>query len=109
MRKAIRFGAVVLALLTAVPTVAMAQSTRTPGLDQREATQQHRINQGVRSGELTRHETRKLEHGQANLRRNEARAKADGVVTHRERVQLQHQADRQSARIAHEKNDAQTR
>lgn len=46
--------------------------------------QRHRIEQGVRSGELTRVETRNLVIRQRNLRRNIRRAKSDGVITRRE-------------------------
>lgn len=81
----------------------------TPGLDQREHNQAQRIRQGVRSGELTRPETRRLLHGQAHLRRAEARAKSDGVVTAGERARLHHRADVQSRRIYRQKHDAQNR
>ncbi|MCB1624545.1 MAG: hypothetical protein KDI32_08155 [Pseudomonadales bacterium] len=81
----------------------------TPLLDKREHNQRERIVQGVRSGELTRPETRRLVHGQVNLRRMEARAKSDGEVTARERVRLQREANQQSRRIARQKHDQQVR
>jgi hypothetical protein len=80
-----------------------------PGLNAREHNQAHRIAQGVNSGELTRPETRRLVKGQARLHRNEAIAKADGVVTARERARLQHQANVQSQRIYRQKHDVQDR
>lgn len=78
-----------------------------PRIDQRQAQQQHRIVQGVRSGELTRHEARRLEHQQAHIRRMERRAKADGVVTRQERAEIR-AAQRQASRsIYRQKHDRQ--
>lgn len=81
----------------------------TPRLDAREANQRQRVAQGVRSGELTRPETRRLVHGQVELRRMEAHAKSDGVVTARERARLHAEANQQSRRIYRQKHDGQTR
>jgi uncharacterized membrane protein YebE (DUF533 family) len=81
----------------------------TPVLHQREARQQARIAQGVRSGELTVPEARRLERGQVHLYRMEGAARADGVVTPHERARLERAADVQSRRIYVQKHDAQTR
>ena len=81
----------------------------TPGLNHREHNQAQRIRQGVASGELTRPETRRLVRGEARLRRNEALAKSDGVVTAGERARLQHEANVESERIYRQKHDAQVR
>lgn len=81
----------------------------TPVLDRREHNQAQRIRQGVRSGELTRPETRRLIRGEYRLRANEAIAKSDGVVTARERARLQHAANVESRRIYRQKHDGQTR
>ena len=81
----------------------------TPRLDAREHNQRVRIHNGVANGELTRPETRRLAAGQVHLRRAEARAKSDGVVTGRERAWLQHEANQQSRRIHRQKHDAQDR
>jgi hypothetical protein len=93
-----------IALLVAGPIFA-----GTPGLDEREHNQAHRIRQGVQSGELTRAESRGLVRGQAELRWHEAAAKSDGVVTARERARLQHEANVESRRIHRQKHDAQDR
>ncbi len=50
--------------------------------------QRHRIREGVRSGELTRSETRSLVMRENHTRRHLLRAKRDGVITHRERREL---------------------
>ncbi len=81
----------------------------TPKLDKKERHQKTRIIQGVRSGELTRKETRHLIKGQRQLHGMERRAKADGVVTRKERVRLNLKAEQESARIYHNKHDKQKR
>jgi hypothetical protein len=81
----------------------------TPGVDKREKNQKHRIVQGVKSGELTARETAKLVKGQKQLKHMERRAKADGVVTKKERIRLHHKANKESAKIKHNKHDKQKR
>lgn len=61
---------------------------RTPGIDASEAGIRAMIGQGVRSGHISRFEARRLENRERNIARNEARFKADGVVTQQERHQL---------------------
>jgi GNAT superfamily N-acetyltransferase len=97
-------------LLAALAVIATAPvMAGTPRLDAREANQRARIHQGVQTGELTRPEARRLKVGEARLNYNEARAKADGVVTPAERARLQNEANRESARIHQQKHDAQDR
>jgi hypothetical protein len=96
-------------LLGTASLLALEASAGTPALDQRQQNQAQRIGQGVRSGELTRPETRRLLRGQRELRRDERAAQADGVVTGRERAGLQREANQQSRRIHRQKNDAQDR
>jgi hypothetical protein len=81
----------------------------TPRYDNRQHHQRERIVNGVQNGELTMRETRRLAAGQVHLNRVERRAKADGVVTARERIHLQHEANQQSRRIHRQKHDAQDR
>ena len=97
-------------LIVALALVATAPAfAGTPNLNAREANQRARIHQGVQSGELTKSEARHLREGEARLNYNEARAKADGVVTPAERARLQNEANRESERIYRQKHDAQTR
>lgn len=77
--------------------------------DRRQAVQERRIDQGVRSGALTPRETRRLERGQVHVERLETLAEADGVVTPRERLRLDHAQDVQSRQIFLETHDAQHR
>ncbi len=81
----------------------------TPVLDERQQNQKQRIKQGIKSGELTKKETRRLVNGQKQLNKMERKAKSDGIVTKKERVRLQHKANKESAKIAHNKHDKQKR
>lgn len=84
----------------ALPVLAqITNHPATPRIDKREAVQQNRIDQGVASGHLTRKEAAKLEKGQAKIARMENRAKADGVVTARERANITREQDKQSREI----------
>ena len=102
MKKTLIFAA--LAVITTAPVLA-----GTPRYDARQAHQRERIVNGVQNGELTMRETRRLAAGQVHLNRVENRAKADGVVTARERAHLQHDANQQSRRIHRQKHDRQDR
>lgn len=59
-----------------------------PGIDLREAGLRERIDAGVRSGQLSEREARRLYRQERRIERDEARAKADGIVTRQERRQL---------------------
>lgn len=101
---------IALALLAAAG--AFAQTTpvgppATPRIDQREARQQQRIQQGVASGQLTPRETARLEAQQGRIQAAEARAKRDGVVTAKERRRIAHRQDKASRNIRRNKHDAQ--
>ena len=102
MKKTLLFAA--LAVIATAPVLA-----DTPRYDARQAHQRERIVNGVENGELSMRETRRLAAGQVHLNRVERRAKADGVVTARERARLQHEANQQSRRIYRQKHDGQDR
>ncbi len=106
--KSLRVLILTLTLATAVAAVASAQ-TATPRIDRREARQQARIRQGVRSGELTRGEAARLRAGERHIDRMEARAKSDGVVTPRERARITRAQNRESRRIHRLKHNDITR
>ena len=97
-------------LFSAAPSAeARDRGSRTPGINRREANQKHRIQQGVRSGELTRRETARLAAEQARIRAMERRAKSDGEVTARERARLQRELNQSSRHIYRQKHDRQDR
>lgn len=95
-----------IALAAILPSLAFAQAN-TPRVDQRQMNQERRIEQGVASGSLTRHEANRLGRGQLHIANMESRAKADGVVTRQERAHLHYAQDRQSERIYAQKHDRQ--
>ena len=80
----------------------------TPRIDQRQANQEKRIDQGIATGELTKRETRRLEKEQIAINRAEDKAKADGTVTKAERRRLHKMQNHASQDIHHQKHDAQT-
>jgi len=96
----------ILAIL-ACAALPVAAQTATPRVDQRQANQEARIQQGVQSGELTGKEAAKLEKGQAKVQKKEDKAKADGQVTQKERAKLAKEQDKQSKKIHKQKHDKQ--
>lgn len=95
-----------LALALSLPVVVFAQ-TSTPRIDQRDANQEARIQQGANSGSLTQKEATRLERGQQHVDNMETRAAADGKVTGKERRRIEHAEDVQSRKIYREKHDRQ--
>jgi hypothetical protein len=85
----------------AVATPALAQ-------DRRQERQEQRIDQGIQSGALTPHEANSLEKGQQHVENLETKAQADGKITAKEKLRLEHAQDVQSKRIYRQKHDKQT-
>jgi hypothetical protein len=79
----------------------------TPVIDQRQANQERRIDQGIASGELTQHEANRLTKQQDRINNMEDKAKSDGVVTKKERARIGAAQNRASRHIAKEKHDRQ--
>ena len=73
--------------------------TRTPLANKRMHRQKNRIKQGVKSGELTKDETKELVQDHKNLRQEIKDAKSDGKVTAAERVQIQKDENAESKKI----------
>ena len=90
-------GALLACLGSAQPCFA---DMETPRIDQRQANQDRRIDQGEASGALTEREANRLEHQQMRIERQEDAAKADGLVTGGERARLTHQQNKASRAIA---------
>ena len=98
----------IVAAAVAAIALPVAAQTSTPRVDQRQANQEARMQQGVQSGQLTPKETAKLEKGQAKVQAAGDKAKADGVVTPKERAKLAKKQNKQSRKIYREKHDKQT-
>ncbi len=74
----------------------------------REKRQQQRINQGVKSEELTKKETLKLEKKEAKLHRQIKKDRKDGGgLTAKERVKIDKKQDKLSKQIYKQKHDDQ--
>jgi predicted NACHT family NTPase len=82
-----------------------APATKTTVVRAREMNQKARIKQGVKSGELTRGETRRLATQQVRVRRDVAMAKSDGKVTPREQAKLQRDLNRSSRTVSRLKHN----
>jgi hypothetical protein len=92
-------------------TVVLASSAFAGEVDQREANQQARISQGVKSGELTPRETAHLENREARIHHEVAKDRAanGGHLTGEERARVNRQQDRTSTAIARDKHNARVR
>lgn len=72
----------------------------TPGLDRRQWRQEQWQRQGEWQGRISPRESWRIDRAQEGLRRHQAWARADGVVTREERWQLRRHADRVDGVIA---------
>ncbi len=82
-------------------------STTGAGIDQREANQQRRIQQGINSGALTKGETNRLEHREQSIANQEQRMRArdGGELTAHNRKVLNNRLNRTSNAIHRDKHD----
>jgi hypothetical protein len=96
-------------LLTATATLYAEPGTHTPGAAARQHYQTHRINQGVKSGELSKEESQGLREDKRDIRQQKRAAKADGTVTVQERMDLHKSLNDSSQNIYEEKHDAEKR
>lgn len=96
-------------LAVASASQADTRHTRDPGVNARQHNQRERIQQGVRSGELTRRETGKLVEEQRDVRQLERAYKSDGTLTGAERRDLHHEQNQASRDIYRQKHDEQDR
>ncbi len=76
-------------------------------IDQREAAEQQRIQNGIRSGAITPQEARRLEAEQRRIRDAEDRMRADGRLDPRERARLNQMLNKADRDISREKHDRQ--
>jgi opacity protein-like surface antigen len=86
--------------------MAYAQA-ETPRIDERQANQEKRIDQGIASGQLNEREANRLNKQQEHVNKMEDRAKSDGVMTKKERARIGAAQARASRHIAREKHDRQ--
>ena len=82
---------------------------RDPGVNHRQHRQGDRIQQGVRSGELTRAEAKDLREDRRDIRQEEREYKSDGHLSKAERQDLHQDMNALSKDIHSEKHDADKR
>ena len=80
----------------------------TPKIDQRQANQEKRIDQGITSGALTTKEAARLDKRETKIESDKLAAKADGKVTGAERRKLSREQNSASRAIHRQKHDRQT-
>jgi hypothetical protein len=84
-------------------------SAQTTGSEvQRNVNQQQRIEQGLKSGELSTGEAAKLEKGEARIERMESNANKDGTLTDAEKARIQKAQNAQSKEISRLKHNDRT-
>ncbi|MBS0194428.1 MAG: hypothetical protein JSR34_09290 [Proteobacteria bacterium] len=100
-RRLALFGAIALGLGFAVSAQAQSVAQDT----QRDVNQQQRIEQGLKSGQLSTKEASRLEHGEARIDRTEQRDLRDGSLTSAERAQIQREQNNESKAIYRDKHN----
>jgi hypothetical protein len=101
--------ATVVTMLLGVAVCATPAFAGPRSINRIEHREQARIRQGIRSGELTRSEARRLEAEQARIRVNERFARADGNLSLKERERLHKELRHASRDIYRQKHDNQDR
>ena len=77
----------------------------------RQKRQHARIKEGVKSGEITKHEARRLKRQEFRIQRQKQHFKAQngGIMTPEQKAKIQRKLDKENRRIIRQKHDAQTR
>jgi hypothetical protein len=99
-------------ILALCGAIGFGQTASAPGtIHARKAHQQARIAQGVKSGQLTAHETAHLERREAGINREERhmRAADNGHLTSADRAKINRQQNRTSRAIYRDKHNAAAR
>ncbi len=107
--KHVMISALLAALVTLYFSTAAQADSRDSDVNARQHLQHQRIERGMRSGELTRGEARRLGHEQRAIRAEERRYRADGHFSRAERADLHHDLNRASRHVYNEKHDGQVR
>ena len=99
----------ILSLVLSLTFSGLLYSQKTPIVDKRQKKQKTRIVKGVKNGELTKKETKKLAKQQVNIHRIEKKAKKDGTVTLKEKARIQKAQNKASKNIRRKKNNKKSR
>jgi len=94
--------------LAACTITAAAIAQNAADVVQRDVNQQNRIEQGLKSGQLTTKEAGKLEREESHIAKMESNAMRDGRMTNAEKRRIERAENNASRDIYREKHDAQT-
>ena len=108
MKKTLIGTALAVILCGAAPAMAN-HGPRDASVNQRQHLVEQRIEQGLRSGELTRREYRRLQHEAHEIARLEHAFRADGRLSERERGELHARLDRLGREVYRENHDGERR
>lgn len=103
-----KFKIVLLGVVFILGMAVTSEAQQSPRVNKTQIQQKKRIKQGIRSGELTRAETKRLARQQRQIQRQKRTAKRDGQVTPRERQRIrksQKRANRAIIRGKHNRRD----
>ena len=98
-----------IALFTAAAPAMANHGERDSGINERQQRLEQRIEQGWRTGQLTRPEVRRLQREMREIERAEHHFASDGRLTPRERSDLHARLDRVSQLVQYERRDAERR
>jgi len=104
MKTKITVVALSVGVLFALPVLAQ----NTADVVQRDVNQQQRIENGLKSGQLSTKEAAKLEKGEANIDKMEQRALSDGKMTNAEKQRIEAAQNKESHAIARAKSNGVT-
>jgi Skp family chaperone for outer membrane proteins len=88
---------------------AMTISLANAQVNKRQRRQNHRVEQGVQSGELTQQEQNKIEHQEAKVDNLEEKLRADGDLSKKDKAKLDVAQDRTSRSIYRKKHNKRDR
>ena len=94
-------------LITSSVFAQSSNINRDTRIKDREARQEQRIQQGLKTGELTTNETQKLEQRQQHIKHMEENALKDGNISQKEGTRIEHAQNKQNREISNQTHDAQ--
>ncbi|MBZ5676691.1 MAG: hypothetical protein LAP61_20825 [Acidobacteriia bacterium] len=109
--KRIIIGIVSGALLAGTAAISFAQDPpKETKIKERKENQQKRIANGVKSGQLTPHETARIENNESKINKEVRRDRRDngGNLTNKEKARVNRQQNKVSKEIYNQKHDGQT-
>lgn len=108
MKKIIRISIIAILFIGVIQVQPFAQES-SPLITGKQIKQERKIRQGVRSGELTRTETRALRAEQRKVKLMKKGAAADGKITRGERALIRRNQRIANTHIYRQKHDGQSR